>query len=98
MLIIYDAKGITEWSKMQKCWNKLAVEAGFSGIYYVSTIKYENEIEITSNMNFDAQFEYQPTYALSRGNFLNYAWYANIKRVVCRDIIHRPCVLNYDKV
>ena len=33
MLIIYDAKGITEWSKMQKCWNKLAVEAGFSGIY-----------------------------------------------------------------
>lgn len=98
MLIIYDAKGITEWSKMQKCWNKLAVEAGFSGIYYVSTIKYENEIKITSNMNFDAQFEYQPTYALSRGNFLNYAWYANIKRVVCRDIIHRPCVLNYDKV
>ena len=29
---------------------------------------------------------------------MNYAWYANIKRVVCRDIIHRPCVLNYDKV
>jgi len=98
MLIIYDSKNIPCWDQMQSTWNRLAKKEGLPGIYYVATIKYDVDINYAASQNFDAQFEYQPTYALSRGNVFNYAGYYNIKRVICRDYLHVPCVINYDKV
>lgn len=98
MLVIYDAKDIKCWEEMKKTWDELCIKEGVSGIFYVSTLKHEIDIKETKKMKFDAQFEYQPTYALSKGKKLNFAFFYNLKRIICKDFLGIPCKIRYESV
>ncbi len=98
MMVIYDAQAIECWDQMKYVWDNLARENGWDGLYYVTTLKHEVDVKFAQEKNFDAQFEYQPTFALAKSHKLDYAKWYNIKRILCKDIFKTPCKLNYDKV
>ena len=99
MLVIYDVKSIGCWKEMKECWDKLAVQNGLKGLYYVNTLKVEADVEISNKYGFDAQFEYQPAFAVSeKKGYINYESYYKYKRILFRDILNKPSVFNYDRV
>lgn len=98
MMVIYDVKDIPCWLEMKSVWDELAKDAGFEGVHYVNTLKHEIDVNYSNKYNFDAQFEYQPTFALGKSKKINYAKYYNTKRVLCKDLLGIPCKVNYDKV
>ncbi len=99
ILVIYNAVDIQCWDEMKKYWNKLSKEAGWSGIYYISTLKNEGDIKAGNEGGFDAQFEYQPTFGLRRNNKLNYGfWYHFKYNVLNLKIYNHISKFNYDRV
>jgi hypothetical protein len=98
MVVIYDVKDISCWKEMKNVWEELARRAGFEGLFYVNTLKHEVDVEYSNIYNFDAQFEYQPTFSLGKSKKLDYAKYYNIKRILCKDFLGIPCKCNYDRV
>lgn len=98
MLVIYDAVNIHCWDNMKKTWDALAKEEGWDGLYYVTTLKHEIDVNFSKEKKFDAQFEYQPTFSLAKAKKMDYAKWYNIKRVICKDILNIPCRIKYDKV
>ncbi|MBY0013626.1 glycosyltransferase WbsX family protein [Paenibacillus typhae] len=98
MLVIYDAANIECWDEMKSMWDELAIENGWEGIYYVTTLKHEVDVLFSKEKKFDAQFEYQPTFALAKAQKLDYAKWYNFKRLLCKDVFNVPCKINYDRV
>lgn len=98
ILTIYDAKDITCWNEMRNLWDKLAIEEGWDGIYYINTLKHDADIKISNKYKFDAQFEYQPTFALAKSKKIDYAMFYNLKRILCKEYLNKALVCSYDKV
>lgn len=99
MVVIYDTKSIPCWSEMKKTWLELAEENGLKGLYFVNTLKVYEDLEMTKKYNFDAQFEYQPTFATSeKDKFFCFEKYYRYKRILYRDFLNKPSTFNYDKI
>ncbi|WP_303147849.1 glycoside hydrolase family 99-like domain-containing protein [uncultured Cloacibacillus sp.] len=98
ILVIYNIEDIKDFSLMKKYWDNCAKKSGFDGIYYVATLRGISDVPIAEANHYDAQFEYQPTYALSRGDLCIYpAWY-HFKRILYRDVLKKASKFSYDKV
>ena len=98
VMVIYNAKDIECWEEMKSTWDEMAVNEGFKGIHYVNTLKDEQDIDYSNKYRFDAQFEYQPTFALRKRNKLEYNLWYYLKRILYKDFIDKPCICNYDRV
>ncbi|MEK3837776.1 glycosyltransferase WbsX family protein [Paenibacillus sp. FSL R7-0128] len=98
MIVIYDAVNIDCWDAMKNLWDRLALENGWEGLYYVTTLKHEIDVQFSREKKFDAQFEYQPTFALAKAHKIDYAKWYNLKRLLCKDVFNIPCRISYDKV
>jgi hypothetical protein len=98
VFIIYDTYTISCWESMRNIWIEMAKKAGFSGMYFVNTLKHERDIELSNKYNFDAQFEYQPTFSVAKRNRIDFTWYYYYKRVFMKDIIGKPSYYSYDKI
>ena len=98
MLLIHDAKAISCWEEMKKCWDRLALENGLQGIYYVSTLNSEGDYILAKKMKFDAVDEFQPSYMLNstKRHFRRIFW--KMKRVFFRDYLKRVSKFSYDKI
>lgn len=98
VFVIYDAINIEYWEEMKNIWIKQLKSEGFSGMFFVNTLKHERDIEISNKYNFDAQFEYQPTFSISKRKKPDYSWYYYFKRVFMKDVIKKPAFFSYEKV
>ena len=99
VIIIYNAADIDCWENMKKCWDELAYQEGFNGLYYVLTLKEEKDIDILKSMPYDAGFEYQPTFGVRRTNKLNYGfWYHFKYNVLNLRIYNKITRFSYDRV
>ena len=59
---IYKSTDIPNLKDMQEVWNKMAVESGFNGIYWVSA-KNSNNIDTRTEL-FDHYYYFEPSYTL----------------------------------
>lgn len=99
VLVIYNAVDINCWHAMNKLWDHLAKEDGWDGIYYISTLKSDDDVKALENMDFDAQFEYQPTFGVRRSNILNYGfWYHFKYNVLNLKLYNHITKFDYDRV
>lgn len=100
VLVLYNPVDIECWKEMSQLWQKLAKDAGWQGIYYISTLKSANDIGVAEKMNLDAQFEYQPAFGLRRDGFrLDYGFWYHFKYNVLSLKLHNFVTkFNYDKV
>lgn len=98
VFIIYDLKSIKCFPQMKKVFERVVKENGFDGIYYISTLKEEKDIKTLLNNEVDAQFEYQPRFSLGITKKINYSFYYNYKRFICKTYLNRICKTRYDKV
>ncbi len=97
VMVIYDLKDINCWLSMKEVWKNECVKYGLKPPYFISTLKHNIDIQHDNSL-VDAQVEYQPTFALSKNSGLNYAFWYNIKRIICKDFLHIPCKVNYNFV
>ncbi|MDD7792774.1 glycosyltransferase WbsX family protein [Clostridium sp. 'White wine YQ'] len=98
MMVIYDAKDIECWEQMKMLWDSLAKNEGWDGLFYVNTLKHEDDVAISNKYKFDAQFEYQPTFALGKSRKFDYSKWYNFKRVLYKEYLDRPLICDYDRV
>lgn len=98
LMIIYDATNIGCWPEMKKLWDSLAKKEGWDGLYYVNTLKHDIDEYYSKYYGFDAQFEYQPTYALAKSKRWDYAKFYNLKRILCKDFLDMPCECSYSRI
>ncbi len=98
MFVIYNVEHIHCWLEMKELWIDLAIKHGFKGIHFVNTLKHEIDPMLSLKYQFDAQFEYQPAFSMSRRKKIDYSQYIYVKRVVCKDFLSKPSVFKYDKI
>lgn len=98
VFIIYDLKAIKCFSKMKEIFDRVSIENGFDGIYYISTLKEEKDIYNENVKYVDAQFEYQPRFSLGITRKINYSFFYNYKRFICKTYLNKICKTKYDKV
>lgn len=98
MFVIYNVEHIDCWSEMKELWIEMAISHGFDGLYFVNTLKHEIDPELSIKYNFDAQFEYQPAFSMSRRKIFDYSQYIYLKRVICKDLLSIPSVFSYPKI
>lgn len=98
VFVIYDLKMITNFEGMKKTFDNEAKKNGFDGIYYISTLKEEKDINNKNVELVDAQFEYQPRFSLGITKKINYSFYYNYKRFLHKTYLNRICVTSYDLV
>lgn len=98
MLVIHDSPSIVCWVEMKQVWDELAKQNGLNGIFYVNTLKNDKDIDFSTEGNFDAQFECQPTFALNAKRKFNKTYFWNLERIIYRDILNKVYQYDYDKV
>ncbi|MDB6353567.1 glycoside hydrolase family 99-like domain-containing protein [Trichococcus sp. K1Tr] len=98
IMVIYDAKNIDCWQEMKLLWDTLAKKEGWEGLFYINTLKHEEDVEVSNQFKFDAQFEYQPTFALGKSKKFDYAKLYNFKRILYKEYLDRPLICSYDKI
>ncbi len=100
VLVLYNAVDIDCWAQMSSCWKQLALEAGWDGLYYISTLKSGADLGAAENMGLDAQFEYQPAFGTRRdGCKLDYGFWYHFKYNVLNLRIHNHVTkFSYEKV
>jgi len=90
---IFNAWAIPEQKKFVSCWNKWAREEGFSGIYFVRTMKRHEPEE---NKNFSAKVTREPTYSFVFGENL-FEKAERIGKTQAIDFINRKFLLKHGK-
>lgn len=99
VLVIYDAINIECWDEMKEIWDKRAKEDGWDGIFYISTLKAERDLQASKSGGYNAQFEYQPTYGVRRINKLDYGfWYHFKYNVLNLRVYNHITKFSYDYV
>ena len=98
ILVIYDLKAIKNFQDMKKVFNDYVRTLGFDGIYFISTLKEENDCKPELSHMVDAQFEYQPRFALGKTNKINYSFFYNYRRFIDKTFLNRVCKISYDRV
>lgn len=98
VFIIYDAISINCWKEMKEVWIDELIREGFEGLYFINTLKHEKDIEVSNRYNFDAQFEYQPTFSIAKRKNPDYSWYYYFKRVFMKDVVGKPAYFSYKTV
>lgn len=99
VLVIYEAIDIDCWDKMREIWIKRAIQDGWDGIYYISTLKAERDLQTSVSRKYDAQFEYQPTFGVRRTNKVDYGFLYHFKyNVLNLRIYNHITKFSYDNV
>lgn len=100
VLVIYNLKNIECWDEMHQYWDNLAKASGWNGIYYISTLKEETDVEYAEKKKPNAVFEYQPTFGVRRlGYKLNYGWWYHFRyNVLNLRIYNHITKFSYDRV
>lgn len=80
MFLIYKSSSIACCGEMMDCWERLAVEHGLPGMYFVETLKYWYPEK--RDLPFSAQVEFEPV--LERSKFR--LWYKRIRRYIVKCI------------
>lgn len=79
MLVIYKSASIPRFAEMVNCWNELAREYGYDGIYLVDTLRDKN---VSRNVElFNASVEFEPARSLNTISSLE-LWSARIHREI----------------
>lgn len=97
LFVIHDASIFENLKEFMNCWNALAKNNGFDGIYFINTLKSKRDIELTKLYNFDAQFEFEPAFSLYNKPYI-FEMMAKVKRNIYRDYLHRIMIFDYNKV
>ncbi|QNU17254.1 glycoside hydrolase family 99-like domain-containing protein [Geobacillus zalihae] len=75
LFIIYKSSSIKKCQEMMELWNRMAIDRGLNGIYFVNTLR-SRKID-KRDLPFSACVEFEPAYSTS-----NLPWYElNIRRV-----------------
>ncbi len=62
VMVIYNTHEFSDIKRYRETWNKLAVQAGLGGIWFVQTLG--GKVVTWDKENFDACFDFEPTYTL----------------------------------
>lgn len=107
MFHIYRIDDVPDADKFLETFNKLAVENGFNGIYFISTLNYNSQKALSSDLVYGMvgidtfrHLRYMPSYYFKSGTRLNTIEYY-VKRITGQLQIEsksdQPNVINYKK-
>lgn len=89
VVYIYNASDIPNYDEMIKCWDTLAKEKGYCGIYIVQFISSKNVCPVGNRV--DAVFEDEPLFSAR----FEYSWVKIIKRILSK-VRNVPDIMDYD--
>lgn len=90
VFIIYKPKAIKQIKEMIQYWNRLAVEQGFSGIYFIGTNELSwEEKEMNAGMLYEPDFSTMGKYDIGIGK---------IKKLLEKININIPRIYHYDRI
>lgn len=97
IFIIHDSSRFENLNEFMQCWNELAKANGFDGVFFINTLKNRRDIKLTKEYNFDAQFEFEPSFSIYNKSYL-FEIISKIKRNFYRDFLHQVMVFDYNKI
>ena len=83
---------------MRDIWNKMAIQDGFDGIYFIATITRVGQQDVALRMRFDAQMEYQPRLAMSPTKKIDFSLFYYFKRKLYAKYFNIPCKTDYSYI
>ena len=97
VFFIYDYNSIPNFLEFKKIWNKMAIENGFDGIFFVQTLGGKNLVWDTNYL--DACFDFEPTYTTFKYMKSSHK-FNRFKRGIKKIFKHKRVVnyFNYNKV
>lgn len=95
VFVIYIPSAIRNLKKMVDCWNRLAVENGFDGVYFIGTNRGD-----WKRQKLDAELQYEPNYTMFREKKVHSAFGWQFKKLreycVSKNILF-PEMFSYKK-